>query len=365
MRLFRRLLNMFRGAKLDREFDEELEFHREMRLRRAREQGLDAAAAEAETTHRMGNLSVAKEEMRDARVIAWLASSLADLRHGIVLLRRDPGISALIVLVLALGIGGNAAIFTLVKAAYLDPLPYRDAGRLVTVLENTGWNVSISGFLEIRKRSSTLEQMAFAEHRDMQITGTSEPVRVFAARVTASFFPLLGVSASLGRTFLDEESQPGRAPVVVLSDAFWRSKMGADPGAVGRTLRLDGESALVVGVLPPAFHLDYPTLRIPEPVEIYVSFPIEPSAPLRSSGSGRGLPVRMLAHLREGITHTQAESELQSIASALVRENPSLRTNPARGGPSHFTFEGLPLREAIVGRQRALLWPLLGGVGGR
>jgi predicted permease len=290
----------------------------------------------------------------------WLASSLQDLRHGIVLLHRDAGISALIVLVLALGIGGNAAIFTLLKAAFLDPLPYRDAGRLVTIIENNGGDPTVSEFLEIRERSRTLEQVAFAEHRDIQLSGTDEPVRVFAARATASFFPLLGVNVSLGRTFLAEENQPGRTPVVLLTDAFWRSRMGADPGALGRTLRLDGAPALVVGVLPPGFHFDYPTLRIPEPVDIYVSFPIESSAPLRSSGGTRG-ERRLLARLQEGITHAQAESELRSIGSALVRDHPSAYRN-RDGGPSRFTFETLPLRDAIVGTQRSLLWLLLGGV---
>ena len=146
----------------------------------------------------MGNLPVAK--LRDA-----LAPVLQDLRHGAVLLRRDATVSTLIVAVLALGIGGTAAIFTLLKAAFLDPLPYRDAERLVTIGKNNGGNPSVSEFLEIRERSHTLEQTAFAEHRDAQLGGTDEPVRVFAARVSVSFFPLLGINASLGRTFLAEE----------------------------------------------------------------------------------------------------------------------------------------------------------------
>src|SRR5579862_1909749 len=190
-----------------------------------------------------------------------------DLRHGAVLLRRDAATSALIVLVLALGIGGNAAIFTLLKSAFLDPLPYRDAGRLVTIMENfANWTPSTSEFLEIRARSRTLEQLAFAEHVDMQLSGTGEPVRVFAARVSASFFPLLGVIPARGRTLVDEDNQPRRNPTIVLTDAFWRSRMGADPGVLGRTLRLDGQPALVVGVLPRDFQFDYPTLRIPERV---------------------------------------------------------------------------------------------------
>ncbi len=241
-------------------------------------------------------------------MLGWFASSLQDLRYGAVLLRRDAAVSALIVLVLALGIGGNAAIFTLLKAAFLDPLPYRDAGRLVTIMENNGWIPSVSEFLEIRTRSRTLEQIAFAEHADMQLSGAGEPVRVFAARVTASFFPLLGVSPSLGRTFFDEENQPGRTPVILLSDAFWRSRLGADAGIIGRTLRLDGQPAAVVGVLPPGFHFDYPTLRIEEPVDIYVSYPIQSSAPFFSSGSGRGVAVRVIGRLKEGVTFAQAKA---------------------------------------------------------
>lgn len=284
---------------------------------------------------------------------------LQDLRHGAVLLRRDATVSALIVGVLALGIGGSAAIFTLLKAALLDSLPYRDAERLVTIVKSTGGNPSVFEFLEIRARSRTLEQIAFAEHRDLQLGGTDEPVRVFAARVSPSFFPLLGVNASLGRTFLVEESQPGRTPTVLLSSAFWRSRMGADPGIVGRTLRIDGQPALVVGVLPSGFHFDYPTLRIPEPVEIYVTYPLELSAPLQSGGSGNN---RVLARLLEGVTQTQAESELRSIGQALARENPSLY-HDRDGKPVRLTFEMLPLRDAIVGTERSLLWLLLGGVG--
>lgn len=310
----------------------------------------------------MGNLFVTKEEMRDERVIEWLATSFQDLRHGLVLMRRDPGVSALIVLVLALGIGGNAAVFTLLKAAFLDRLPFRDAGRLVTIIENDGWIPTVSEFLEIQKHTRTLEGMAFAEHRDMQLSGRGEPTRVFAARVTASFFPLLGVNAALGRTFVEEENQPGRPPAVLLTDAFWRSRMGSDPAIVGRTLRLDGQPAVVVGVLPRGFHFDYPTLDIAEPVDIYVSYPLEPFSTFERAANGQGVPVRVLGRLREGTTLEQAQSDLWDTALVLAGEN----TSPFPGHPHDpvmFGFNAMPLRDAIVGSQRALLWLLLGGVG--
>jgi hypothetical protein len=218
------------------------------------------------------------------------------------------------VMVLALGIGGNTAIFTLAKAAFLDPLPFRDSDRLITLVKNDGSSPSVSEFVSIRARSRALEQMAFAEYRDMQIEGTGEPVRVFGASLTASFFPLLGINAALGRTLLEEENRPRMARAAVLTDRFWRSRMGADASVVGRMLRVDGQAARVVGVLPPGFHFDYPTLRIPEPVEIYVSHPLEVSAPLQSNGSWAD---HVFARLPGGIAQGQARSELETIGQGV------------------------------------------------
>ena len=286
----------------------------------------------------MGNILVAREEMRDARVARWLASSLEDLRHGLFLLRRDPGVSGLIILVLALGIGGNAAVFTLLKAAFLDPLPYRDSSRLVNVVENDGLIPTVSEFLEIRKHTHTLEEMAFAQYRDMQLGGTGEPTRVFAARVTASFFPLLGVNPSLGRTFLEEENRPESPPVIILSNAFWRSRMGSDPGVLGRTLRLDGQPAVVVGVLPPDFHFDYPTMGGTEPIDLYAPYPIEAPASFERAANGQGVPVWVMGRLRKGVTLEQAEFDLWNTALILAREN----TSPFPGhphDPSHVRFQ--------------------------
>jgi predicted permease len=221
---------------------------------------------------------------------------------------------------------------------------------------------SVAEFLEIRAHSRTLQQIAFAEHRDLQLSGAGEPVRVFGARVTASFFPLLGVSPALGRAFLDEDNQPNRTPTVILTDAFWRLKMGANPAVIGRTLRLDGANAQVIGVLPPGFHFDYPTLDIPEPVDIYVAFPLETSVDLLPSVSGRGIAVRVLGRLRDGVRFTQAEAELRTVGDILGKQY-AARAPAGRKPPYPFTFETLPLRDAIVGTQRSLLWMLLGGAG--
>jgi predicted permease len=360
-----RFLNALRPARLDREFEEELEFHRQIRLRQAREQGLAPEEAERETRRRMGNLAAAKDEMRDARVAGWLASFLQDLGYGLTLLRRDRGVSALIVLALALGVGGNVAVFTLLKAAFLDPLPYPGAGRLVTITEShsrlreSGRNLSVALFEEIRARSRAIEQMAFLDHRDYQMTGGAEPVRVVAARVTASFFPLLGVSAAQGRVLVEDENQAGRTSVAVLTEAFWRSRLGADPNIIGRTLRLDGEPVTVVGVLPVGFHFDYPALRIPEPVDLYRPYPLQRPNDLSSGLSSVSEAVRVLARLRPGSATQEAGTELRDLAATLAAERPSAFRH-RDGGPSGFSLEAAPLQEAIAGVHRPMLGLLAG-----
>jgi putative ABC transport system permease protein len=373
MSWLRRAWNVVRPAKLDRDLQEELEFHRELRSRRLRDRGLSVADAERETRRRMGNLSIAKEEMRDARVVPWLASSLQDLRHGVVLLRRDAGLSALIVMVLALGIGGNAAIFTLFQAAFLDPLPYLDSGRLVTITDSfgklstlgklgvDGIGPTIPEYLDLRRQSRLLEEAAFLDHRDFQLTGADEPVRVFAARVTASFFPLLGVQAARGRTFQADENQPANSHVVLVSDAFWRGRMGADPHAVGRVLRLNGDPSTVVGVLPPGFAFDYPSLGIPERVEIYVPFVMSDYYTLRSGEFSNVRRVIALGRLRSKTSVERANGELAAFADGLKREYPALYRGRQREDLG-FSMGVKPLRDAIVGNQRQLLILLLGAV---
>jgi predicted permease len=353
---------------LERELKDELAFHCEMRRRSVDGHGLSPADAEVKTMQRMGNLSVVKEEMRDARMIPWLTSSIQDFRHGLTLMRRDPWISALIVLVLALGIGGNAAIFTLLKSAFLDPLPFSDSGRLVVLydrfshfgIDQTG--PTIPEFVDVRERNRSLEQMAFLDHRDFQLTGADEPVRVFAARVTASFFPLLGANAALGRTFTPLENSPGHNHVVIVSDSFWRSRLGGDPGVLGRVLHLNGDPSVIVGVMPPGFSFDYPSVGVPEPAEIYVPYDMSDSYMLRSSPYGNVRRVLVLGRLAGGISAVQASAEADTLAAQLTGEHPELYRGQ-KGESAGFGMGVVPLREAIVGRQRSLLWLLAASVG--
>jgi putative ABC transport system permease protein len=363
----KRIWNVLRPGRLEREMQEELDFHRELR-RRSLSTRFHGEELERATSRRMGSMALTKEEIRDARLNAWLTSALQDLRFGLTLMRRDAGMSALIVLVLALGIGGNAAIFTLLKTAFLDPLPYSDSAKLVVLYDRfsrLGVNrtsPTIPEFVDVRDRNRSFEHMAFLDHRDYQLTGADEPVRVFAARVTASFFPLLGVSAAMGRTFLNEENTPGHNHAVIVSNAFWRNRLGADPNVIGRVLHLNGDPCPIVGVMPPGFSFDYPTLGVPEPAEIYVPFDMSDAYMLRTSPYGNVRRVLVLARLGPGVSSANASADTAAIAAQLSREHPELYSGP-KGESSGFSVNILPLREAIVGRQRPLLWLLSAGVG--
>ncbi len=184
----------------------------------------------------------------------WLESLLLDLRYGLRSLGRDRLATSAVVGMLTLGVGANVAIFTLLNAVWLRPLPYRDANRLVTLEDSfTRLGVrqatpTVPEFLDVRSWSQSFEQMAFLDFRDIQLTGGHEPERVFGGRVTASFFTLLGVEASLGRAFRDSDNLPGNEQVVMISNGLWQRAFGADPSVIGRTVMLDGRPHQVVGV---------------------------------------------------------------------------------------------------------------------
>jgi predicted permease len=367
MALLHRLRNMLRQRDVEQQIEDELGFHRDLALQKALKAGLSPEEARRQVSKRMGNESLAREGMRDARLIPWLESCVQDLHHGFRMLRREPGLSTLLVVGLALGIGGNTAIFTLFKAALLDPLPYPHPDRLVTVLDhfqNLGiddTSPTIPEFLDIRDRNGVFEQMAFVDHRDFQLTGTDEPVRVFAARSTASLFPMLGVKTSLGRTFLPEENLPGRTNVVLLSDAFWRRQMAADRSIAGKSIRLNGQPHTIIGILEAGFTFDYPTLGVPEPVDIYVPFVMDEYYTQRSGGYSNSRRVRVLARLRDGVDIRQADADLQTIASALAQDYPALYQTP-KGQSAGFGVRVQPLQEAVSGKHRPLLLLMLSAV---
>jgi putative ABC transport system permease protein len=285
-----------------------------------------------------------------------LSSLIQDLRLSLRALRRAPGFTAVMIATLALGVGANSAVFSLVNAVLLRPLPYAEPDRLVLVWESapffglTDSPVSPANYVDWRQRARSFEEMGAMEDTSYRLTGDGAPEVVEGSCVTASFWRALRARPALGRTFRDDEDQPGAAPVVILSDAFWQRRYQRDPAVLGRTLRLNDKPHVIIGVLAPGV----------EPPGQYHTKPGELWTPFGSGYDAAGWAARgrhnwmVAARLAPGVTLKQADAEMRSIGAALARQYP--QTNEKVGA---FVA---PLREHFVGDARKTLFLLLGTV---
>ena len=277
---------------------------------------------------------------------------LHDARYSIRMLRKNPGFTAVALVALALGIGANSAIFSVVNAILLRPLPFKDPASLVRIwgkLDKAGipknW-ISQPELLDIKEQSQTFEDLAAYDTGGANLTTSGDPARVNMASVNASLFPLLGIQPSIGRTFLEEEDKPGPDKVVLLGDALWRSRFGADPAMVGKTIGLSGTTYTVIGIMPAGFHF-------PDQSELWVPLAID-TANLDNRGS-HGLEV--IARLKPGITPPQAQADLTNIAATLEERYPNFYANSGWG------LYPVGVLDELVGDIRPALYILLGAVG--
>src|SRR5215213_9545368 len=276
---------------------------------------------------------------------------LQDLRYGLRTLRKHPGFTIVAVIALALGIGANTAIFSVVNTVLLRPLPYKDPDRLVMVWEDASMfgyprdTPAAGNFVDWRDQNQVFEGMAAIADESFNLTGVGEPERLEGRRVSASLFPLLGVEPQIGRVFSSEEDQPGSQRVVVLSYGLWQRRFGADPGIVGKPLTLNGESHVVVGVMPARFQ--FPS----SDDEAWV-----PIAFTQQEASSRGRHyLEVLARLKPGVTLAQAQSEMSTIATRLQQQYPQSNADLGAAVQS--------LHEHLVGDIKPALLILLGAVG--
>jgi predicted permease len=284
-----------------------------------------------------------------------MSSSLQLVRHAARRLRRSPGFTAVVLLTLALGIGANTAIFTVVNAVLLRPLPYREPSRLVVVdheypdLKGLLAGVSAPGSVEYRARTGIFADAAAVTGWGANLTGRGEPERVVGARVSGGFFNTLGVAPARGRVLRADEDAPGREHVVVLSDGFWRDHFGADPGVVGRTVSLSGESYEVVGVMPTTFRDPFDRT-----VQFWRPLALAPDAFADSRRTNEFLAF--VGRLKPGIDEARAQSALRSFATRLKAQFPDYY-------PTTWTLRATPLRDKGTGGVRTGLLVLLGAVG--
>jgi predicted permease len=272
---------------------------------------------------------------------------MQDLLYASRVLRKNTGFTTVAVLTLALGIGANTALFSVVNAVLLRPLAYRDPARLVQLWESSRGNreIRVSGlnFLDWRAQSRSFEAMAlYADAGSVTAAGGDLPQRTTAAEVSRDFFAVFGVSAALGRTFLPEEHQPGEV-AAVMGYGLWQRAFGADPKAVGKTIHLSGIACHVVGIAPPGFHF-------PGGTELWIPLEVFPDDSTRSAHN-----YAVAGRLKPGVSITSAQAELDTIARRLEQQYPE--SNRDHG------VSVVSLQQQLVGNVKPALLILLGAVG--
>ena len=282
---------------------------------------------------------------------------MRDVRFALRLLARSPGFTAIANLALALGIGANTAIFSVVNWALLRPLPYRDAGRLVAVwdqllkLDIREFPVSDANYLDYKRSNSAFEEMAAFRYLDFNLTGSEAAERVPGMRVSANFFPILGASTAIGRTFTEDENTYGRDSVVILSDALWRRRFGADPNVIGKAVTLNGALFTAVGVMPAGFAFSSGADAV---AELWTPLVLHPDAG-RTEGA-----LEVIARLKPGMSVDQARANMNAVAAG-VEEHYHPYRGP-RGEDAGYSVNVLTLRDQLFGGVRRGLLVLLAAV---
>jgi predicted permease len=284
----------------DANLDDEIAAHLEAATADYLARGFSPAAARREARLRFGNIPQAREHYRDQRGFPFLASVLADLRFAARQFRRTPAFSLVAILMLAAGIGATAAIYSLLDSILLRPLPFADQQQLVKIygFYPKGWVRAVQ-----QQNHAFASVMSYDLAREHTVASSSGPSRIFASSVTVNAFDVLGLRPQLGRFFLPGEDITGRDNVVLLSDGYWRQNLAANPHVIGQTLRIDGQTRTILGVLPPGIHFPDAATQLWLPVSINPADPIDPWAMF----SGQ-----MIARLRPGITPAAAQAELRA-----------------------------------------------------
>jgi putative ABC transport system permease protein len=338
----------------ERELDHELRFHVERRSEELQREGLSASEARRRALVELGGAQQIKEEVRAMRTGIWLETLWQDLRYAARQLRKNPGFAAVAILTLALGIGASTAIFTVVNAILLRPLPYADSQRLVNIWEDPGENprnpVNPLNFADVRARANSFERLAAYYSQSGSLTGGGDPERVVRGFSTAGLFAVLRVQAALGRTFLDEEERAGHGDVALLSHGLWVRRFGSDPDILGKAITLDGERATVVGVLPPGLS----ATSVWDPAfDVWTPMPLRDLDPAYAGRGSHYLTV--VGRLREGINVAQARSEVETVYERLRQQYPNYLTK--------WRVRVAGMHDDLVADVRQPLLVLMGAVG--
>jgi putative ABC transport system permease protein len=337
-----RFRSLFRRDAVERELDEELRYHLEQKTQHYLASGLSAEDARRTALRDLAGFELLKEQCRDTRRVHPIEDLLQDIRYSLRALRKSPAFAITAILTLALGIGANAAIFSVVNAVLLRSLPYAEPGQIVVLTHNE----SLPDLEDIQKQARCFSAITGVSKQFLDFTGQGEPVQVSAALATADLFPALGVQPSLGRSFTPQEDQFGGPALVILTHGFWTRYFAADPAVLGKSIRLSGNSYTVIGVMPPDFWLPG------RPVDVLTLLRVTNANAARFRG------VHFLStyfRLKPGASVDQAAAEMKSIDEWLAAHYPEENSD------SHRQF--VSLREAVVGDVRLELLVLFIAVG--
>ncbi|MGC1605655.1 MAG: ABC transporter permease [Candidatus Acidiferrum sp.] len=337
-----RLKALFRRSDLDCDLEEEVAFHLDMREENNRRMGIDAEEARYAARRQFGNSTSLKERSREMWTFASLESLWEDVRYALRMLRKNPGFTAVAVLTLALGIGANTAIFSVINGVLLAPLPYKDPQQLVAMKQND----SLMNIIDIQRQTRAFSQGGGINLAQMDYTGGPEPLQIHAGYVNAGFLETLGVPPLLGRFISPQEDVKGGPRVIVISHQFWQNFLNADPQVLGKTVTLTGNDYTVIGVMPAGFAP--PEEHADIYVSLWVAYP--EAAPFRGVHF-----MRTYWRLKPGVTLAQAQADISSIDHRLAEQYPD----------NERTRETVlvPLHDFIVRDSRKALLVLFGAVG--
>src|SRR5215475_10415636 len=313
-----------RRDQFDRELEEEMRFHLEMKAEENLAGGASPEEARYAAQRRFGNQTLLQEVSRDMWSFRSLETLFQDLRYGARMLLKNPGFTLIAVITLALGIGANTAIFSVTSAIVLRPFDFHDLDRLVWVYEtaqqrgNDFSGMAPADFADLRRRQTVFAGLDAFRMSNSNLTGVGEPERLWNFEVTAGFFRLLGGEAALGRTFLPEEEQAGRGQVAVLGYGLWQRRFGADPKIVGATISLDEKAYTVIGVMPKGF-------EFPKPGELWTPLALGNEA----WNERREQSLQVVARRKAGVELGQVNTEVETLAARLAEQYP--QTNAGRG----------------------------------
>jgi putative ABC transport system permease protein len=356
-----RLRSLFDRRAVEREIDDELRFHLDMEAAYRQRHGVDAASARSEAARIFGGVESTKDDLRDARGGNGVENTIKDVRYAVRALRRNPGFTIVAALTLALGVGANTALFSVVNGVLLRPLPYREPDRLVAIRNTWEGNndplaaigsISPAEYFDYRDRLSAFESLGVYAPAVASLTGDGEPERVPAVALTAGVFPALGVTPVAGRAFTPAEDVPG-VNVAVLSYGLWQRRFGGSRDVVGRTIQVDGVATTIVGVMPDGFRVPE-QLSETDPGQLFVPLGLSrDSVKIRGSHFLSGV-----ARLRHGLTPAQGSADVAAVARRFPVDYPN--DYPAK---MSFAAGAMPLLDSVVGQVRPTLFVLLGAVG--